>query len=648
MLQRLIQSVLVLAAFVAASAAQAGPVAARLDCRSFGQTATNGGTLNIDWATPMMCWATGSTVSGVAVNGAGWVPDVFFDWDWDDNSLGSVTRGGIPMDLGTSVGLVAAHAFKPTAFTESCNGGTNSLHTVKLTVSSVVNGVRESDTATLNVCVENPRTTWPAPVAFCDDANCADDPGVPAGAVHGGNLPDLATILRYCDTNGSARVVLEGGVTFSTGSARISVGGQSCLIESYGSGKARMHFTSTSSSSPAISADNSRCAGYRLNNLEFAGSGAGPRLIAGSSGTGCFALIDSKVSSRPGEELSSLTTADPSGNGLIREAYYIKFTYDHHVSGLNAIYIWGDYVAFVGGEISQTGEHMIRMPQWTYLVVDAMRFPNQVRSKHILAIRQQCQSTAPPCAAFAHSSQGTVSRSEFLGSADGAAPIQFNGNGGGTDMAVTDDVDVVRNSFAWAAPTAADQFILLDSPTSTSATNRFRFIQNALDMTMMNSSSANRLVQSLARLDDFAFLGNVIYRSGGTQVWTISNTPSTGVYAVKNNVCYENGSGRCDQFPGVAESADNISVAADPFDGAAGEPGTSASFGFDDLRITPSSVLANKGALDSIPRDMLGVARTGAPDVGLFEAATGGTPAPTPPPPTPTPTPTAPAAPVLL
>lgn len=644
---------LALSALAGASAASAGTVVARFNCRSFGQTASSGGALNIKYATPMMCWASASTVSGVAVNETGWVPEVAFDWNWDDTSLGSVTRGGVATDLGKSVGLVAAHAFKPASFAESCGGGTNSLHTVRLTVTAVVNGVRDSNTATMNVCVENPATTWPNPVAFCDDSNCADDPGVPRGAVHGGNLTDLATILRYCETNGSARVVLEGGVTFSTGSTGISVGGRSCLIESYGTGRARLRFTSTSTSNSAIGAGNAACAGFRLHNVTLAGSGTGPRIISGSANTGCYVLLDSDVSTRAGEEFAAESIVDPTGTAVQSEGYYIKFNYTRQsASGLPANFIYGNYTAFVGGEVSglnssSLNQHLIRLPQWQYVVIDAMVLEDQTQAHTIATLRQDCGGTTS-CPNSARAGVAAITRNQVTATAAGTDPLEFCTPGSGTaEQTKCGDIDLIANLIRYDAPSANDFPINFQGGGSAGARlERIRLFQNALDASALSSGNGNRLANTSGVTGDLAAIGNVIVSTAnnGTVVYSIVNSSSTILDVAKNNVCYENSSGRCDIFPSLSESPDNVVASSDPFDGDSGEPASGLLFQFPELRITTSSPLSNAGTIDPIPMDVAGTLRqNGAADPGVYEAGGSTAPAPTPPPPT-----SAPAAPVLL
>lgn len=600
-------------------------VVAAIECRSFGQTAKTGGSLLLKYATPISCWATGSTVGGAQVNEAGFVPEVFFDWDWDDSSLGSVTRGGIPVDLGKSVGLVAAHAFQPSTFSEACGGGQNSLHTVKLTVTALVNGVRQSDTATLSVCVENPATTWPKPVAFCNDSDCSNDPGVPPGTVHGGNGTDLATILRYCETHGSQRVLLKGGVTFSTASANLAVGGSSCLIESYGTGRAKLKFTSASSNA-AIVASNAACAGYRLRNLTFAGSGSGPRIIGGGANTGCYALIEGNVSMAPGDEFSALSVVDPPGNAVQSEGYYFKFDYTKQAdSGLPAVFLYGNYTAFVGGEISgidtapQNNEHNMRFPQWQKVVIDAMRLADQEAGRHLIALRQDCGG-ATSCPNSPSASVFAITRNE-LRAAVATTPVQVcTAGSGSSEQTKCYDGDLIRNLGLWASAQGGQHFFFFESGGSPgSEVRRIRAIQNAIDLSALDSSTMNVAFRSGGTLDQVAFLGNVVYHAGGNKTWSISNLGSPSVVA-KNNVCYESGAGKCDLFPALTESADNRALSVDAFDAAPGEPASLANFGFPELRIGTASALRSAGVLDPVTSDVEGHPRPqGVTDPGVYE-----------------------------
>lgn len=603
---------------------------ARFDCRSFGQNVSSGGSITIKYATPMMCWASKTTVGGVAVNETGWVPEVFFDWSWDDTSLGSVSRGGLAMDLGKSVGVVAAHAFKPTqaSFNESCGGAANnSLHAVRLTVTAVENGQQTSSTATLNVCVENPQTTWPNPVAFCDDSNCADDPGLPPGTVHGGNRPDLAGILRWCETNGSSRVLLEGGVTFSTGTTDITVGSNPCLIESYpnGSSRAKLRFTASSSTPTAIEATSSACAGYRLHNVTVAGSGTGPTLIGGAANTGCYVILDSNATNVAGEEFSSITTVDPSGISVQSEGYYIKFDYKRQSdSGRNAAYIFGNYTAFVGGEISgidtapNNNEHNIRLPQWKYVVIDSMLLKDQEAGRHLITLRQDCGGTGS-CPNSPSASMFAITRNELRADENGTIPVQIcNSGSGAAEQTKCYDGDLIRNLGSWNALNTKRELVAVESGTTGSDTARYRVFQNAADFSTQDSSTYERLV-TFSGTRDTAVVGNVVIAVGGSQTYSIANVSGNAV--VKNNVCYANGPGGCDPFPGYNEGPHNIIAATDPFDGDPGEPATAAGFGFLELRITGSSALANAGTLDAVGKDPLGTARAGVPDAGIFEAS---------------------------
>ena len=645
MIHRLTLATFLIAVGVLAGSSANAQVVARFDCRSFGQTASSGGSLNIKYATPMMCWASKSTVNGVAVNENGWVPEVFFDWDWDDTSLGSVTRGGVSMDLGKSVGVVAAHAFKPSGYADSCGGGTNSLHTVRLTVSGVVSGQRQSASTTMNVCVENPRTTWPRPVAFCDDSNCADDAGLPPGVVHGGNRPDLGGILSWCETHGSSRVMLEGGVTFSTASTRISVGGASCLVESYGSGRAKLAFTGGGSSS-AILANDSACAGFRLHNVTLAGSGSGPRLISGDTNTGCYEILDSNVSNTPGEEFSAMSIVDPGGSTLQSEGYYIKFNYTRQSdSGLPANYIFGNYTAFVGGEISgidtapQNNEHNIRLPQWRHVVIDSMLLADQESGRHLITLRQDCGGTSS-CPNNANAAMFSISRNELRADDAGTVPVTICTSGSGSaEQTKCYDGDIIRNLGSWDAINTKRELILVAAGTAGSQTARFRVIQNAVDLSTQDSSTHERLI-TFENTQNVAVIGNVVTALNRPQQnFSIANV-SSGV--VKNNVCYENGPGRCDPFPSLSGGLNNLLFTSDPFDGDAGEPATGPGFKFSELKITSASPLANVGSIDPVPTDVSGATRAGATDVGLWEAGGTGGGGTTPPPPA------APAAPVLL
>lgn len=605
------------------------------DCRSFGQTVssdeTTTGTLNIKYATPIMCWATDTTVSSVAVNDTGWVPEVWFEWDWDDTSLGSVTRGGQTVDLGESIGLVAAHAFKPDTYSETCNGGTNSLHTVTLTVYSLVAGARESDSATMTVCVEDPATTWPTPIAYCDDPDCSNDSFTnvvhPGSPTHGGNGTALNTILAQCASS-SNRILVEGGVTFSTGSTGIAVGANSCLVESYGTGNAKLQFTSTSSSSSAVNA--SSCAGYRFNDVTFAGSGSAPRIFTAPTGGGCLAVIDSDVSSVSGERFSAagINTADPPST----ELYFIKFNYTEHNSGLAQFYFWNNYTAFIGGEISgitgNVGEHNIRMAQWEYFVSDGMLFDDQDDGHEIIALRHQCDGTTS-CPSYADTQYAAITRSEFNQEACTGCPqsggtnaVQFLASGSGSnEQTKAYDGDILRNIFKKDASDNKPKYAtVFNSTTSGGEAKRFRYIQNLVDSAQF-AGSGNALldVEGGPTPADIAFLGNVIW--GGTTVETflVSDFSGTG-FTGKNNVCAETGSGSCNQFSGQTESADNQSETTDPFDAVVGSPTSGDAFAWADFAITSSNTaIKGQGVISAYPTDVFGesVPQSGDYDAGI-------------------------------
>ncbi len=631
-----------------------GSVDARFACRSFGQTvvATAGtpGNITIDYATPMMCWGYDSTVNSVNVNNTGWVPEVHFDWGWDDTSLGSVTRGGVSTDLGKSVGLVAAHAFRPLSFS-TCGGGSGSNRVVSLTVRTPAFG---SSTAYLNVCVRNPSVTWPAPVAFCDDADCSNDPGVPAGTVHGGNLTDLGTILRKCDVdNTPLRVVLKAGVTFTTPSDQLSVGEQNCLVESYGTGgagKAILHFTSTSGGSVAIDANHANCAGFRLNNVTFAGSGGAPILFGASvADTGCLGVVDSNVSETPGELFEAMALNDPgppNPNGVARELYFIKFDYTKTDSTIPLVFLYSDYVAFVGGSIldansNPEAEHNLRLPQWHYVVIDAMKFADQQYcrqtnsgpgsescsqeggqgAKELVTLRQDCGgSTSCP-----HSSDAAffaITRSEFLaynngvpsntsqvpgsGRFSGAVPIQVctSGSGSGGEQTKCYDGDIIGNSFGFENDEASqDYYVRFSSGGSAgSETQRIRGFMNAIDESAMSTTSnGGAQMFSLSAASQVALIGNVLAsQSAHTSARLISSGGPSQIDIAKGNVCWENGAASCNMFPNLTEdpvSNPSINSSTEPFDGAAcaGLPGTYASFFKSQLCIGASSPLEGVG-----------------------------------------------------
>jgi hypothetical protein len=577
-----------------------------------------------------MCWATDSTVSGVRVNDSGWVPEVWFDWNWDDNSLGTVVRGGIIVDLGKSIGLVAAHAFKPTVYAESCGGGTNSLHTVTLTVYSVVGVARESASATMSVCVENPATTWPNPVAYCDDADCSNDsftgvtnPGTPT---HGGNGTALQTILAEC-ASVSKRVLLEGGVRFTTGSNQIVMGANRCLIESYGTGNAELAFTYTGSNS-LITVSSANRAGVVFNDLTFVGPGGGfGRLIAGhisgGPGQGVYALIDSGVSQTVGEEFLALTIADPAGFQIQSEGYYFRFTFDTQVGDQTQFFIWGEYTAIVGSELSGqnvANNNLIRLPQWNHVVIDANRLQDD--ESHIMTLRQDCGGAAS-CTEWASAEIAAITRNEMLAQSKDASctlctePIEMCTSGSGTgEPTKCYDIDILANSMTWdRTPTDVDEFITLQGGAAAGTEiKRVRVMQNALDISAQDSTNSRML--SIGPADDIALIGNVIVDTGAFTTSRVMSNGSTQLDVVKNNGCFDAGN-HCDMFPSFAEDTTcNPEVTSNPFSVS---PGTLANFDFTD--VTPT----NGGAFDDkctsptpYPTDVAGNACDSLYDVGPY------------------------------
>lgn len=613
-------------------------VTAAIDCRSFGQTASDGGTLNIKYATPMMCWGTDSVVSGVAVNGSGWVPETWFSWDWDDNSLGTVARGGLTVDLGKSIGMVAAHAFKPTSYAETCNGGTNSSHTVTLTVYSIVGGLRESDSASLTVCVEDPATTWPNPVAYCNDADCSNDsftnvvnPGTPS---NGGNLTDLATILDKCDSNGATgRILVEGGVTFTTAS-KPTVGGQSCLVESYGTGNATLHFTATTTGHAIQVEDAAGCAGYRMNDLTFAGGGASTGLIGGadsggSANRGCYVLIDSHTSTTPGEEFGYLSVVDPAGTGVQTEGYYFKFDYTNTPSnGIAQFYIAGDYTAFVGGEISGVNgnvnaEHNMRLPQWNYVVIDSTLLKDQqwdqpgpgATAKSLLTMRQDCGGTSS-CPNHASASFYAITRSEFIIHPDGTDPIEQCTSGSGSEQTKCYDGDILENAFkSETTGVGADQYIHFQGGGSAgNEQKRIRLMQNAVDLSGL--ASTNSRFFTIGSADDVAVIGNVIVDTAAAGTARVMGSGSTQLDIVRDNGCFDAGN-LCDMFPSFAEDTTcNPEVTSNPFSVS---PGQYTAFDLTDVTIANGSAFDDACSTPTpYPSDVVAGACDSLYDVGPY------------------------------
>jgi hypothetical protein len=590
-------------------------------CRAFGQTADAGGTLNIKYATPMTCWATATTVEGVAVNDAGWVPEVYFEWDWDDATLGTVSRGGLTRDLGASVGVVAAHAFLPSAFAETCNGGTNSLHTVTLTVRALVSGERQSAAASLNVCVENPATTWPTPVAFCDDADCSNDtfsnvvnPGTPS---HGGNGTALHTILDYCDNNGSQRILVEGGVTFTTGTDVTISGANRCLIESYGTGNAKFKFTSTAGTHSIIP---NQTTGYVLMDVTFAGNGDDNHGLITPTTTdkGYFALINTDMSSTAGEEMANFTVANSAVT--VVEAYWIKAAFDY---GRNAIaatstYLRCQYCGWVGGSLTASQSHTIRLANWNHVAIDAMLFSN-IEKAHagdtLVRLMHDC-GTVAACTDNLQSGPAAITRGEFTANDTASKPFQvcLDGHAAGEPTNCV-DTDVIANVFRYDATTGVDQFFTLETTGhASSGSHRWRFIQNAFDITAEDSTTS-RFVTANGATDQLAFIGNVIVDTGSaTSARVLANGSSSVIDVAKNNACFDAGN-LCDMFTGLVESADNVEASTNPFSVS---PGQFAAFDFTDVTIANGSAFDDVGVLPPYLTDVAGGACDSLYDTGPY------------------------------
>ena len=593
------------------------------------------GSLTIDYAQPVFLMAEDTTVNGVAVNGTGWVPEAFFDWTFgDDNGLGTVTRGGIARDLGRGVGVITATAFKPTTWGETCGGGSdNSLQEISLEATGFHSSARETDSATMTLCVRNPSQTWPTPVCYGDDANCADDAGVPAGATHGGtNATDLATILNSCDST-SRWIVLKGGVTFSTGSTGITMGARKCLIQSYGTGRAKLRFTSTSSSSTALAINDAACAGVIFDNVTVAGSGTGPRLVAATGGTGCYAFVDSASSLTAGEEFSSVSV---TSSAIQDEAYFIKFDYASDAGGgLAAVYIWGDHTAFVGGEISGmnahiSAEHAIRMAQWNYVVIDAMKLADQqycrqfactgesgTAAKSLVTLRQDCGGTTS-CPNFPSASFFAITRNEVVAHPGGTDPFEVCTPGsGGSEQTKCYDGDVGQNLYTYESdtgptgPSGNDFFFNFQGGGSAGTTiERVRIFQNALDASALDAGST-RTYNLGALGTDLAVLGDVVVntKSGKTSTFSVYTGGSGATDVAKNNVCYDSQSGStCDVFPGFAESSDNKSIDSGTSPWTV-TPGQFTAFDMTDLIPANGGALDDAGTLDPITLDVSGDVR---------------------------------------
>lgn len=606
-------------------------VVADFSCDSFGDTAVDGGTLNITWGAPVYCTAITSTVSSTAVNGSGWVPEVWFEWDWDDASLGTRAIGGLTVDLGKSIGHTAVHAYRPSAFAETCNGGTNSLHTLTLTVYSLVSGVRESDSATMSICVENPATTWPNPIAYCDDADCSNDAFtgvVNAGTpTHGGNGTALNEILNDC-ASASNRILVEGGVTFSTSTTGNGLGANRCLIESYGTGKAKFQFTHTTAASGINANRGTDCdsgvSGTTFNEITFLGVGdVDTYLFTTGSGNGCIAVIASDVSATVGEEFGRVFSHGAlTGAPLPERLFWFEFDVVGMVPTCPAAagceepvwYIHCQMCGWKGGQLTGTtnsaDRHLMRLPQWNGVVIDAMLFQDQGDAVPMLSLRQQCGGTSS-CPEYAQDDTLVLSRTRMIAKADENPHVEICSSGSGSnEQTKCFDIDILRTLFSYEGTygSGPKDAIQLSAGSTGRLRERIRLIQNGFDTSECNSSTRCRAMQDNGGVGDVAILGNVIVYAPATYNKTASITGlgATELDAVKNNVGVEVGSGFIDLFPSLSESADNVPATSDIFDRDGDAIAINENFAWAEIGITPSNTaLKGQGVISTYPTDVL-------------------------------------------
>lgn len=613
-----------------------------MTCRKLdGTQVTTGGSININYAEPIQCWSTGSVINGTAANGSGFVADAWFDWNFNDSSLGTVSRGGWTIDLGRMYGQSATHAFKPTSYVDSCGGGTNHLYTVTLTVYGLSGGSRISDAKSISVCVLNPDTVYAGTTTICYHDAAGLGSGCPVGALDGGDITATAQVgLRKAELDGSPRRVLfKGGVTYSTGSTGLVVSNIASYVGSYGTGKATIKFTSTSGTSSAFSATGAACAGYILDNLTFAGSGDAPRLFTAGQNTGCLAVVDSGVSQVLTERFAAAFINDTSaGLTTSRDLHFIKFDFDQSNRGLAQFFIWGSYVSFVGGTIrgiqNNVGEHNIRFPQWDHVVIAAMLLDDQDDGHENITMRQDCGGTAS-CTHFAFAQYATFDRNEVnQESCQGACPqgggttaIQFLASGsGGAEQTKNYDVDIIGLVLKKSPPAdSKPQFSITMNTTSAGGeAKRFRFWYNAVDAEMyVASSDALNDREAGPLLDDFAYFGNVVWGGTATGNHGIAGYNGTN-FTAKNNLCVETGAGSCTLFSAKAASCPGstcgIILPSDPWDGSAGVPSPGDAFNVTQLQITTANtVLRGTGVITAAPVDLFGnsLPGSGGYNVGL-------------------------------
>lgn len=621
-----------------------GGVVASLTCRRLdGTEVSTGGTITLHYAEPLTCRSVGSTINGVPVNDTGFVADAWFTWNFNDSSLGTVTRGGWVIDLGTMYGHSATHAFKPTSFADSCGGGTNHAYNVSLTVNGLNGGSRISDAKSITACVLNPDVDYAGTATICYHDAAGLGSGCPVGALDGGDITATAHVgLRKAELDGSPRRVLfKGGVTFSTGSAGLSVSNIASYVGSYGTGRAVIKFTSTSTTGTAIDATGAGCKGYILDNLTFASSvasdGAGAlRLFSAGQNTGCLAVVESGVSQVATERFGAAFINDTSaGLTTSRDIHFIKFDFDQSNRGLAQFYIWGSYVSFVGGTVrgiqNNVGEHNIRFPQWDHIVVAAMKFDDQDDGHENVAMRHDC-GTTNPCNHFLKTQFATFDRNEInQDSCVGACPqgggvnaIEFLASGSGSNEATKNyDVDLIGLVFKKSPPidNKPKFSVTMNSTTAGGEARRFRFWYSAVDAEMYDATATDALNNREAGpvLADFAYFGNVVWGGTTARTYGISGFNGSG-FTAKNNLCVETGAGSCDLFVSQAEdTSNNFSLPADPWDGSAGVPSQGDAFDVTQLQITTANtVLRCKGVITAAPVDLFGNAlNTGCYNVGL-------------------------------
>lgn len=596
-----------------------GPVDANISCRRPDGTTVAGGAATTGyWGEGVICTARTSTVSSVQINvGTSFDPSVTVKWTFANNDRPAEVLAGKTWDMNVAYGHWASTSLTPSSYTLE-------IATINISarVCAIVAGARVCDTSeTVTFAVQNPDDITLASQTICygDDANCTNDTGASALWVNGGSGATANTVIQACNAGVYKYVMLKGGVTFSASANNITVGGQRCLVRSYGTGAAII--STTIASGALVSATNASCQSYVFNNVDFSGPGGlGARLLTVNSSTGCITFGDGETVATAGKEFMGLVQ-----NSGGRDVHFHGF--DHPTdSGVNpgylAVYLKGEHFTFVGGSIGDSGEHLIRFPNAKGVVIDANSFSGQTATKAIIAWRGD-----PTFASY--SGDGSISRNVFTGTVSGTPPIEFNNDNSGalTEATKHFHTDLVYNLFRQAgqnnvprSPTQSDA-----GPCACGEEFAYNRYQRNIVEAFGYDSGTSRLLEvaggaaNLSIFHDVAFDENILSGPGDDDS-PMAFTSISGVTRATNNLCWENGTGSCgDTFSNYAQDATNVtkSDATDPWDRDGVAPGTLTNATYDDFLITGASSVINLGGTSSWEEDIEGEASTGATEPGV-------------------------------